>query len=432
VVLVLVAVAPAALGATTHNDDGCDIGNAPAATLLLPFFEVSMDGPVHHTTIFTLTNVTDTARVARVTLWTDYSYPVYTFNVYLTGYDLQTINLHDVLHGRNTNRRFGTGEWVSVHGERTQKNRELDDCGRIVDKIDPFQVDRMKIAFTEGVVPGCFSIGGDHENAIGYATVDVVGNCGSATPLEAEYFTEDIRFDNVLIGDYQQVGPEQDFAQGNPMVHIRAIGQLRNGRFVTNLPNTFYGRFQHPARPNADGRQPLPSTFAARWINGGQGGFETSFKIWRQGVTTAAAACKDYQFNGALALTESVVFDEDDNGVGAAKFECDFCNPPIGDGTIFLPSTSLKSIIDTDVFPQELIGTETAGWVYLNLRGDPARAPTPLQAWVVVSMRAEGRYSVDLDAASLGNGCSIAPVVTEFSKQGMMGVLPGPAPDLLP
>jgi hypothetical protein len=41
--------------------------------------------------------VTDADRVARVTLWTDYSYPVITFNIYLTGYDVQPINLFDVI-----------------------------------------------------------------------------------------------------------------------------------------------------------------------------------------------------------------------------------------------------------------------------------------------------------------------------------------------
>jgi hypothetical protein len=35
----------------------------------------------------------------------------------------------------------------------------------------------------------------------------------------------------------------------------------------------------------------------------------------------------------------------------------------------------------------------------------------PSQNWVVVSLYAQGRYSVDFDAAQLGNGCSRASVV---------------------
>ena len=31
---------------TTNNDDSCDLGTAPAATLLLPYFEVDIASPV--------------------------------------------------------------------------------------------------------------------------------------------------------------------------------------------------------------------------------------------------------------------------------------------------------------------------------------------------------------------------------------------------
>ena len=31
-----------------------------------------------------------------MTLWTDWAYPMLTFNLFLTGYDMQSINLYDV------------------------------------------------------------------------------------------------------------------------------------------------------------------------------------------------------------------------------------------------------------------------------------------------------------------------------------------------
>lgn len=345
-----------------------------------------------------------------------------------------------MLNGRITNRRFGTGSWVSVHGEHTKKNRELEaTCGRVPDGVPEFQIARMKSAFQEGHVgpsvaeerPGCTNVGSAHENAVGYVTVDVVGNCGSALPTDPAYFTEDIRYDNVLVGDYQQVSPEQEFAQGSPMVHIRAIGAMRQGRFTTNLTDTFYGRFQHPSRPNADARQPLPSTFAARWINGGMGDFQTGFKIWRQGVTNAAAGCSDYRDNGMLELPESVIFDEDGNGEGVAPFTCNFLC--VGEPTIVTPATSHISIAQTDAFPQNIVHTETAGWMYVNLDGKAGFSTRrSTQGWLVVSMRAEGRYSVDVDAVSLGNGCTPATPVTEFTRDTPFDVVPGPAPDVTP
>src|SRR5262249_20654922 len=82
---------------TTNNDDSCDISVAPAATLLLPFFEVDPPNPKGETTVFTITNVTHAPQIARVTIWTDYAYALFTFNVFLTGYDTQSINLFDLI-----------------------------------------------------------------------------------------------------------------------------------------------------------------------------------------------------------------------------------------------------------------------------------------------------------------------------------------------
>jgi hypothetical protein len=85
--LLFAASASAKSPTTLENNDSCDIGLAPAATLLLPYFDV--DFSITRTnTLFTITNTGERAQVARVTLWTDYAYPVLTFDVYLTGYDI--------------------------------------------------------------------------------------------------------------------------------------------------------------------------------------------------------------------------------------------------------------------------------------------------------------------------------------------------------
>src|SRR5437764_8802337 len=83
---------------TTNNDDSCDIGVAPAATLLLPYFEVDVTNRTQ-TTLFTITNVSRYPQIAHVTLWTDFSFPVLDFNIFLTGYDVQRISMQQVLGG---------------------------------------------------------------------------------------------------------------------------------------------------------------------------------------------------------------------------------------------------------------------------------------------------------------------------------------------
>ena len=50
------------------------------------------------------------------------------------------------------------------------------------------------------------------------------------------------------------------------------------------------------------------------------------------------------------------------------------------------------------------------------------------QDWVIVSMFAEGRFSVDFDAAWLGNGCSPSPIVTGPNTTNPIG----PAPNVTP
>lgn len=71
------------------NDATCDIKVGPAATLLLPYFEVDLQNGGEQTTLFTITNVSRFSQIAHVTLWTDWGFPVLTFNIFLAGYDVQ-------------------------------------------------------------------------------------------------------------------------------------------------------------------------------------------------------------------------------------------------------------------------------------------------------------------------------------------------------
>src|SRR5690242_2352972 len=73
------------------------VSDVPAATLLLPYFEVDLANKLGRTTQFTINNASATAILAHVTVWSDLAVPVLVFNVYLTGYDVQTIDMRDIL-----------------------------------------------------------------------------------------------------------------------------------------------------------------------------------------------------------------------------------------------------------------------------------------------------------------------------------------------
>src|SRR3954469_11725025 len=75
----------------------CTIDEVPAATLLLPYFEVDFSNPNGANTLFSVNNASATAVLAHVVVWSDLSKVVLDFNIYLTGYDVQTVNLRDIL-----------------------------------------------------------------------------------------------------------------------------------------------------------------------------------------------------------------------------------------------------------------------------------------------------------------------------------------------
>jgi hypothetical protein len=212
-------------------------------------------------------------------------------------------------------------------------------------------------------------------------------------------------------------------------VHIRAIPGVGAYGTDTNLPRTFYSRFlTGEAFPQGDRRQPLPSRFAARWIQGGSTDFQTYFKIWREGLVTGQPACAS-MINNVTSVTEMLTFDEQENPfarVGDTTFPI---SPPLpGVPGVRLAETSLTSITNTNVFAQPTNGA-VAGWVYMNLDNSLADNIAS-QNWVVVSMRAENRYSVDFDAAWLGNGCSPQVGISAGTVPG--GTIIGPSPNETP
>ncbi|HEX2834307.1 MAG TPA: hypothetical protein VHW00_14960 [Thermoanaerobaculia bacterium] len=398
---------------TTNNDDSCDIALLPAATLLLPYFEVDTR-PGGETTLFTITNVTNQPQVARVTLWTDRGYMVVNFNIFLTGYDTQSINLFDIIARGIIAPDLGTGEAVSERGDFSEAGNPLVDlsaCDELPGVIPNVYVQRLQKTLKEGLapafgnIPGCAGVGGQHENAVGYATIDVVRKCGVLAPDSPQYYEQDILWENVLTGDFQQVHSGNNYAQGNPLVHIRAVpegGSIQQrladpASYTVNFERTFYGRYQ--SGETLDGRQPLPARFAARWISGGTGSFKTSYKIWREGRTDGATPCDQWEVRGGkLPITEITAFDEEENPFTVAEPIC--CINTRKE----LPSASLSSVANDDLYPPIPNGA-VAGWMYLNL-DNLENDDIASQNWVVTSMRAEERFSTDIDATALGNGCS--------------------------
>ena len=429
-VLLLTIALPAA--ASTNNDDTCDLAVAPAATLLLPYFEVDVHQPATtaKTTLFTVTNVTSMPQIARVTLWTDWAYPILTFNLLLAAYQVQPVSLYEVL----VRGRIGTDTPIEFPSTANPNLPAANCADNPATVPEPLRSEIVEV-LTNGKAPSICngaSVGAVHGYAIGYATIDVVATCGSASPEAPGYFDE-LLFDNVLVGDYQIVNPNPatgNYAGGNPLVHIRAVPEGGPaGRAVpTNLPYTFYDRFTGslPQR-TFDRRQPLPSTFAARVIAGGAGAFRTDLRLWREGVATGCAGARA---NSSMDFAEIILFDEHENAFIPVYDGCGIipeCVVPQ------FPALMVGSIPGWSIIPTyPFLNTGSGGWIYFNLDNGGAAAysaarpgfssptsigPRASQNWVTMSMYAEGRYAVEMDAFPLGNGCSpaVAPFVATIA-----------------
>jgi hypothetical protein len=424
----LALAAFAASAATTKNDDSCDIAVTPAATLLLPYFEIDISSAANaaRTTVFSIINTSAQPQIARVTLWTDWAFPAYSFDLFLTGYDVQSVNLRDVfVAGRVPSTPVGV-----VPGSRSETANAnpnhlptmLSDCANRPQSIPPDLAAELRRLFTTGRASGsgiscATSIGGAHTNAIGYATIDVVATCSPLNASSSSYFSTELLFDNVLTGDYEQIDPDTTFgnyAGGSPLVHIRAIpeGGPAGSSVATNLPFTFYDRLTVASAKydrSVDRRQPLPAIFAVRYLqttsDRNPSEFKTQMQIWREGTTGANATCSSYVLNSQNAITDNIRFDEWENSFdfgSGVLIGLPFGQPTLA-ATSSIATTSAK-------FPQNPATASPGGWLYINAShaGFGTRGS---QNWITITMSAEGRYGTTFDATPLANGCSATPKI---------------------
>jgi hypothetical protein len=410
-----VAAPAAARPMTIDNAGSCDLSNTPSATLLLPYFEVELGKRVNDAanTIFTIINTSSNAQISRVTIWTDYGYPAAWFNIFMKPYDVQAISLWDVISLGRLPKTSNAGIAASnPHFIVTES------CASAGGDLPAEMLESLQSMLTTGTrsadVAEC-RVGGSHAMAIGYVTVDVVNSCVAISPLDIAYYSQILLFDNVLTGDYERINPDVNvgnYAGGNPLVHIKAVpegGPAGSGS--TGLPYTFYDRFTPTGGRKVDRRQPLPSAFAARFIQGGTGKFQTDYAVWREAAAPAVASCATPS-SASMAIASVVRFDESEN-------------PMVGGGTqsattggiaspMSLPSTAAPPTASS-IFPP-LSSQAVSGWMYLNLdnrAGGITASSTsaystarPSQNWVIIHMRAEGRYGVDYNATTLANGCT--------------------------
>jgi hypothetical protein len=373
------------------------VDDVPAATLLLPYFEVDPNGTAATgvTTLLTINNASATAILAHVTVWSDLAVPVMAFNLYLTGYDAETIDLQTLLAGalpRTATDGQDPQDDVSPQGDFSQ-DINFASCSN---QLPPGPIPEGFVPHVRASLSGQFSelLGGcagrDHGDGLlrGYVTVDTVNNCTARLPGDPGYFISggvgDATNQNVLWGDYIRIDKATRRMHAESLVHVEASSTDPE----TSVPGeyTFYGRLV--GFTAADNREPLATTFAVRYVNTNAPGFpqRTTLVTWRDPkVPQGDFPCGNVPTWFPLAQEQIVIFDEQENP------ELPPTSPvsPQPPGTVLIPFPGAAQRVRVGG-PDLPVGF-TRGWMYLNLNtsvtvasGDPPEDPAAAQAWVSV------------------------------------------------
>ena len=419
--------------------DLCTIDARPAATLLLPHFEVDTAIPPTKDTFFSVNNASAAAVLTHVIFWTDWSIEALDFHIYLTGYDTQLVNMGDII--RNGNLPVTAPEDdISPVGPFSLGQGSYANCGSILPYTNPAlinQVDgqghtqlaHVQAALTGNEDPffgGCAGQSFGDTIARGYVTVDVVKDCTLKVPCDTGYYEADGSgvgdYTNVIWGDYYLIDYANAAATGDTLVHVEADPTyLPGGQPDGKLGNgSFWNRCSLGAAPYADYREPLGTTYAAHYYADSSIGVGAWVDVWRddldncQDANTCEVSCGDTPTAIADQTTRQVVvFDNEENTFIPV---CPISPCPPGVNVNFQLETQRVSVTDP-VTGGGLGATEPDGWIYLNLNqvcgtdqnGQP-NASCLDQAYVSVHEQA-GSYAAGLSAAQLDSVCDDASVI---------------------
>ena len=418
----------------TPRDARAEIGTAdqvPAATLLLPYFEVKLDDTTGVNTTFSINNASATAVLAHVTLWTDEGVPTFNYDVYLTGYDSQTVNLASLFNSGIVPITADAGtdptDTISPKGFKSQDINFAPSGGTLGTCEVPYsspelsatELKHIRTAHTgrrSDVLNGC--AGGNYGDLVarGYVTVDVVGQCTSVNATDPSYFTSITTQQNVLWGDYTITNEANNSESASSLVHIESCsgsGYYAGSDQAALCPfvagdYTFYGRLN--TFTGTDQREPLATTFATRFVNGGTFNGGTDLLVWRDNKVMPTGTFKKHNCNKMplwfpLSQTDVVSWDETENPVDLC-FLPDNVSPPIGGVQSCFPLVTQRVPLATgNPLGKPVNVPQSSGWIILNLNHTLGIDPQPgiAQAWVESVQSANGRFAVGFQAIRLDN-----------------------------
>jgi hypothetical protein len=397
------------LAVPARGADSCTIDLAPAATLLLPYFEVDPASATGLTTLLSINNASAQAVIANVTVWTDLGVATLSFPVYLTGYDVETINLRDLFNGslpQTASAGQDPQDTISPKGRYSQDINFASCSALPLPALPAAFVNHLRASHSgqfSSVLGGCAGQSLGDGRLRGYVTVDTVSVCAPLTPGDPGYFGPGgIATDqNVLWGDYFYVDPDNKYSDGENLVRVKSFpGTFKQGDL------TFYGRYV--GQSGADNRQPLPTTWGSRYVNGGAFTGGTDVLVWRDsGRIVHPFACGTSPAGFPLGFAHEVTFDEQEQAETIPLSPVPPGGPPPGPTPGAFGAEASRVHVGGSSFPVPF----TFGWLFLDLNtltGVSQGSREFHQSWVETVMKAQGQYSVGYAATPFDSGCAPA------------------------
>lgn len=381
--------------------------NAPAATVLIPYFEVDLNNVNGRTTLVALTNASASAALTNVVIWSDQGIPAASFNVYLTGFDVQSFNVRDVLNGvlpRTATDGQDPMDTISPQGQQSQ-DINFASCNGIMPYSagavanfpgptaappTPADVRAMLTGLASTVTyPGqCVGAARGDGVARGYITIDSVVQCTSQTPANLlTGYADAIDHRNILLGEFYLVDPSTDQAVGIPAV------QVESNFVVPANQYSFYGAY-NGFNAN-DRREPLPTNWRASVENN-----SSEVLVWRDPkVASQPRACGAAPTYGALPIGDT-------SGVSAFGTESSFF--PITGGTLIAPNVTQRIPVASTPFtglPSVKLGSMNFSFNHSG-GGGPAADPAAAGSYVIVLRAPEnnGVFNLAVPATALDTG----------------------------
>jgi hypothetical protein len=404
-----------ALSFSTAQAVICSADNVPAATLLVPHFQVDLDNcGSGTTTLITVRNASPDAVVARVNLWTNLSRPVTGFPIYLDAYATVDMNLADVFCSGTLPQTDPdiTGQPTSNLGNPPVQRRLCPGpgTGQLLESPGPIPADFLQTVrayHTGQISPQTGQTAGvdfGDNVARGFVTVDTVSECSLLLAGDFGYFDTIISHENVLLGEYRLVDTLNNFSQGQRAVAIEAA----DAGIFNPGDKTFYGFYLNQLA--LDRREPLPSTFFSHVSFGNTlGQPNTSLSVWRESggdnLFPVTPGLLPNPF--PLSAEEIVYFTIDDNAPVIPPVTLPGEPAPVP-GLIPWASQLMSDIGLAEVG----FGTEAIdNLLYTNLQST-ANFGRIQQSWVSTIDSSEGRFSGMSGSFPLDNGCDAGKIIT--------------------